>query len=75
VLSRDMIAVERKRMKGIKNKVTDMGGPAFFFLNGKYNIYKNLISVQDEQRSEKEATNKGAVYMRNTNDNTKTDNA
>jgi hypothetical protein len=23
VLSRDMIAVERKRMKGIKNKVTD----------------------------------------------------
>jgi hypothetical protein len=46
-----------------------------FFFNGKYNIYKNLISVQDEQRPEKEATNKGAVYMRNTNDNTKIDNA
>jgi hypothetical protein len=48
---------------------------SFFFGNGKYNIYENLISIQDEQRSEKETTNKGAVYMRNTNDNTKTDNA
>jgi hypothetical protein len=47
----------------------------FFFLNGKYNIYKNLISVQDEQRSKKETTNKDAIYMRNTNDNTKIDNA
>jgi hypothetical protein len=30
-------------------------------LNGKYNIYKNLVSVQDQHRPEKEATNKGAV--------------
>jgi hypothetical protein len=45
-----------------------------FFFNGKYIINKNQIFAQDEQRSVIEGLqNKGAVYKRNTNENTKTD--
>jgi hypothetical protein len=43
------------------------------FFNGKYIIIKNQISAQDEQKSIKdELQNKGAVYKRNINENTKT---
>jgi hypothetical protein len=40
-----------------------------FFFNGKYIINSNQVSVQDEQRLHKRV---GAVYKRNTNENTKT---
>jgi hypothetical protein len=46
---------------------------SYFFLNGKYIINNKQVFAQDEQRPVKEGLqNKGAVYMRNTNKNTKT---
>jgi hypothetical protein len=41
----------------------------FFFLNNKYIINNNQVSAQDEQRPiNEELQNKGAVYIRNTNE-------
>jgi hypothetical protein len=40
-----------------------------FFLNGKYIIDNNQVSAQDEQKPvNEELQNKGAVYIRNTNE-------
>jgi hypothetical protein len=44
-----------------------------FFLNGKYIINKNQISVQDEQKLVKEELQyKGVVYKRNADEDTNT---
>jgi hypothetical protein len=44
-----------------------------FFFNGKYILLINKSPHKTDRDRKKEATNKGAVYKRNTNEITKTD--